>query len=200
MAQTPVRPSSEIMRQLHTDHVNMARLLNVLEAELDRLAAGGSMDYPLALDVITYMTEYPDVYHHPKEDLLFSRWLQREPGVAGEELVDQLQFEHRSIARAGIHLLELLRGAAADVVQSRAELSAAARRYIDGQREHIRKEEAEVFPRVVAGLRDDDWREVDRRLASADDPLFGKQVGERFRQRYAQIRRMVEGADDNTSR
>ena len=29
-------------------------------------------DFPLMRDVMLYMTRYPDQFHHPKEDLLFT--------------------------------------------------------------------------------------------------------------------------------
>ena len=54
----------------HADHVNFARLLNLLEGELDLLHDAGSPHYQLMLDIMYYMTHYSDVLHHPKEDLV----------------------------------------------------------------------------------------------------------------------------------
>jgi len=51
----------------HAEHVNFATLLNRLEAELERFQEGGVPDYELMLDIMFYMTHYPDVLHHPKK-------------------------------------------------------------------------------------------------------------------------------------
>ena len=187
-----VMVEAKIMNQLRVEHRNMTRLLSVLDAQLDRLADSNSIDYTLMMGILTYITEYPDVYHHPKEDLLFSHWLARDNDADAEAVVEELSFEHRSIAHSGIFLLELLRSTAPDVTENRAQLSTVGRRYIENQRKHIKKEESSVFPKVTAALLDEDWQAIDTLLAAPNDPLFGKTIGEPFRSRYAQIRQLVE--------
>jgi len=59
----------DTLAQWHTEHVNFAKLLNLLEAELDLFHKGDSPNYELMLDIMFYMTHYPDVLHHPREDL-----------------------------------------------------------------------------------------------------------------------------------
>ena len=44
-------------------------------------------------------------------------------------------------------------------------------------------EEGEVFPELRAKLTEDDWRHLEQnwRYKTADDPLFGREVAERYR-------------------
>src|SRR5678815_1568332 len=67
----------------HAEHLNFVALLDVLEAELDRFSRGKAPDYELMLDIMFYMTHYPDVLHHPKEDVAFGRIAARHPAVRG---------------------------------------------------------------------------------------------------------------------
>ena len=43
-------------------------------------------------------------------------------------------------------------------------------------RDHMRREEGELFPRAQRVLRPQDWERIDRDAASRDDPLFGPSV------------------------
>ena len=52
----------------------------ILTAELDRFSRGQAPDYELMLDIMFYMTHYPDAVHHPKEDLAFAKIAERQPG------------------------------------------------------------------------------------------------------------------------
>src|SRR5215468_7744826 len=83
----------------HTEHVNFAALLDLLEVQLDRFHRGEAPDYELMLDVMFYMTHYPDVLHHPKEDLAFERIAERD--AAARQTVDTLSGEHSLLKRDG---------------------------------------------------------------------------------------------------
>ena len=49
----------------HADHVNFARLLDLLERQLAAFHAGEQPDYALMLDIVHYLRHYPDRFHHP---------------------------------------------------------------------------------------------------------------------------------------
>jgi hemerythrin-like domain-containing protein len=180
---------AKTLEQLHTDHINASKLLNILEQQFDLLAAGQEADIGLMIDIMTYMTQYPDLYHHPKEDLIFEQWQKRDASVG--PLVEEIGVEHKSIIRSSIHALELLRGVMIDVLQRRDEILAAGRSYITRQREHMNKEEGELFPRMMTTLRSEDWQWIDELMAAQEDPLFGRVVSKQFRKRYDQIMRLV---------
>jgi hypothetical protein len=54
---------------LRQEHRNIEKLLLVLEQELSVFDRGERPDYEVIRAVIAYFEVYPDVYHHPQEDM-----------------------------------------------------------------------------------------------------------------------------------
>jgi hemerythrin-like domain-containing protein len=69
-----------------------------------------------------------------------------------------------------------------DVVIPRATVEAAAATYLLYFRHHLATEEAEVLPRAARLLKPEDWAAVAAAVPAAPDPLFGDDVGERYRE------------------
>jgi hemerythrin-like domain-containing protein len=169
----------------HAEHLNFVTLLDLFEGELDRFSRGKAPDYELMLDIMFYMTHYPDVLHHPKEDLAFARIAARSPAV--RPLVEALHREHALLKREGDALVIALDDIVNGAITSRHHVEAPARAYIATFRRHMDAEEANILP-VAAGLLDrDDWAAIDGALQKLDDPLFGKPRDER----YAALRRRI---------
>ena len=80
----------DILRQ---EHRNIETLLLVLERELGVFARGERPDYEVVHAVIAYFQVYPDVYHHPLENLVFERLKARDPTAV--ENIGDLAGEHR---------------------------------------------------------------------------------------------------------
>ena len=66
-----------ILDTLRTDHANMARLLNILERQVSAFREGEAPDYEIVQGVLEYFLDYPDLCHHPKEDLLARKLLDK---------------------------------------------------------------------------------------------------------------------------
>lgn len=96
----------EVLARWHADHVNFAKRLNLLEDQVELFHAGGSPKYELMLDVIYYMMHYPDVLHHPREDLVFAKIKER-AGSAGPTL-DELTEQHARLRESGRELVRIL--------------------------------------------------------------------------------------------
>jgi hypothetical protein len=79
---------------LRQEHRNIEKLLLVLEHELSLFVRGERPDYEVIRAVIAYFEVYPDVYHHPQEDIVFKRLKARDPAAA--ESVGDLAADHRS--------------------------------------------------------------------------------------------------------
>ena len=81
---------NEIAR-LRDEHVNFRRLLELLEEQLDLFHQAESPDYELISNILYYMIHYPDLFHHPKEDVIFSRLMKHNSSVtpAVQELARQ---------------------------------------------------------------------------------------------------------------
>src|SRR5512134_3005807 len=87
----------------HAEHVYFAHLLDLLQRELDVFHGGGRPNYELAQDIITYLRDYGDRFHHPREDRVFERLAKRFPDL--ELVIARLRQQHRVIAASGESLL-----------------------------------------------------------------------------------------------
>jgi hemerythrin-like domain-containing protein len=169
----------------HAEHVNFAILLDLLEGQLDRFHRGAATDYELMLDIMFYMTHYPDVLHHPKEDLAFARIAEREAGT--RPVVDGLALQHARLKRDGNALTVALDDIVNGSITTREHVEAPGRAYIAAFRGHIDKEEAEILPLAARLLQREDWAAIDAGILDLEDPVFGKTLD----QRYAALRRQI---------
>ncbi len=169
----------------HAEHVNFARLLSLLEGELDYFHKGESPDYKLMLDIMFYMTHYPDIHHHPKEDLAFARI--RERDATATSMVDQLMAQHALLRQSGMDLVQGLDDIVNGTIASRERIESTGRHYVAHFRNHIQAEEAEILPLAARILNDADWRTIDAATAYIEDPLFGS----RTELRYAALREQI---------
>jgi hemerythrin-like domain-containing protein len=169
----------------HAEHLNFATLLDLLEAELDRFSRGRAPDYELMLDIMFYMTHYPDALHHPKEDLAFAKVAERYPAI--RPLVNVLAEQHALLKREGDALVIAFDDIVNGGITSRDHVEAPGRAYIAAFRRHVDTEEAQILPLAAALLDRDDWAAIDSAMLKLDDPLFGQTQDER----YAALRRRI---------
>ena len=57
----------------HEEHVYFNQLLSLLRKQVDVFHRGEQPNYELMQDIITYLREYSDRFHHPREDVAFAR-------------------------------------------------------------------------------------------------------------------------------
>jgi hemerythrin-like domain-containing protein len=167
------------------EHVRFAKLLDVLEANLDRFHVGERPDYGLMLDVMRYMRHYADATHHPREDLAFAKVAQREP--RSDRMVSDLVAEHKEIEESGEKLVEMLEGVLDEAILTREAVEKPGREYIERLRAHMHSEEV-LFPFVAMWLGDDDWAAIDRQIPPRIDPLLAPEG----RETYEALSRLVE--------
>ncbi|MBI5277189.1 MAG: hemerythrin domain-containing protein [Burkholderiales bacterium] len=164
----------------HAEHTYFTRLLALLQEQVDVFAAGEVPNYQLMLDILDYLHDWGDQYHHPREDEAFRRMMLRNPGR--EPLLRRLMQEHRVINRAGDALRTLLEEALDDAMVSRAEIEVAAATYLVYYGNHIAKEEEDVMPGAAQDLTQADWKAVFEAARGGHDPLFGDHPEARFRE------------------
>ena len=175
---------SNVIAALDRDHANIAKILELLESEILAIEVGKTPDYPLMQDIMRYMTQYPDRFHHPKEDLIFAQLVKREPG-ARDDVEDMLN-EHISIGLAGKEFDRLLRKSNVDSVEVREQLGTAGFAYIRALREHMLKEERKLFALAKVIFTKEDWQIIDAEVDAIDDPSFGAMIADDY-QRYYQF-------------
>jgi len=173
----------------HAEHVNFARLLNLLDDQLAVFHNGSTPDYELMQNIMFYMTHYSDVLHHPKEDLVFALVREREPGVA--RTVDDLAAQHMYLGKCGRELVRQLDDIVNGAIASRESVETVARDYVGTLRTHMRIEETEILPVAARALTARDWTAIHAAIGRIDDPLFGKHPQERYMELARQIARQA---------
>lgn len=153
----------------HTEHMYFKRLLDLLETQVEVFETGEKPNYELMLDILTYLREYSDRFHHPREDVAFARLARRRPELA--RTLSALRQEHRVIANAGDRLRRLIVDILDDSMIPRSDLEAAAATYLAYYRGHIGREEGEVLGHAARALTDEDWTAVAAVAPEGTDPL-----------------------------
>ena len=167
------------------EHLNFAKLLDILEEQLERFHTDDGPNYELMLDVMFYMTHYSDVLHHPREDLALAKIRERQASAG--PLVDELTRQHVLIKECGEELVTDLDGIVNGSILSRERVEVPGRSYIANFRSHMRTEETEILPLAAKLLRDKDWSKIEATIQHLEDPLFGDAA----EQRYAALRHEI---------
>lgn len=184
----------DILRALTDEHTYQLRVFRLLEKQVAALNLGQQPDYEVMHGVMRYMTQYPDRFHHPKEDLVFDKLVQRDPASVPE--VHHLLEDHVQILARGAELLALIDRCRADpAAADTLALRKSAHAYIGRLRRHMDVEELRLFPRARQVLRPRDWAEVEERMKPILDPVFGAATADEFAALRAQeLRSHGEGA------
>jgi hemerythrin-like domain-containing protein len=63
----------EILRKLRAEHDDLAKVLDVLEQEVESYRQRGRLNRDIVDAVLDYCRGYPALCHHPKEDLIYRK-------------------------------------------------------------------------------------------------------------------------------
>lgn len=182
---------SDAILMLRLEHGNFARVLGVLEDQLERLRSGAPVDGGLLTMAHEYLAGYPDQCHHPKEDLIYGALQRRDPAAA--EGLSDLVAEHRELAERTEHLGREIREAAGDGERHRESLATSLREFLNLQRKHMRREEREFFPAALHSLTREDIAVLDFRLFDQKDRLFDDKKEARFERLRHEIGAVAAG-------
>lgn len=167
-----------VVEELRSEHVNMERLLAVLEGQVKIFEAAEQPDYTLMQDTIQYFLDFPDQCHHPKEDVLAHKLLSLTPKLA--EPLRGLNELHAELALLTRRVADVVDNVVNDVQLPRSEVSRVLREFIDSQRHHIKMEERHFLPLAEEMLSRVDLQELESEIFGRQDPLFGPQTEQRF--------------------
>ena len=173
--------------ELRSDHRNMIMLLDVLDSEAHRLRASTDADYDLLREVITYMMEYSDIVHHPKEDLLYG-YLQFISDSLDESL-QKIEEDHSALADATNRIYADIPTGQADPEFDRVAMAERLAQYSRDLRKHMCWEEKTLFEFADSAKENKKWTDILARHDLPDDPLFGKVVNKRFSKLFNHIQR-----------
>lgn len=170
---------------LRREHGVMHRLADVLAKEAALISTGARGDLELMRDVLHYLIEHPDRYHHPLEDLAL--WRLADRGKLGRTSAENLDFEHRALRYHGAKLSQMLDAAFADVPLSRTAIAGAADAYAGSLRAHVDHEERVLFPLLEVHLAPQDWDEIAQASTALVGPIHAARIEEHLRRLLASI-------------
>ena len=136
--------------------------------------------------MIYYLDTFSERMHHPKEDLyLFTAM--RERGAEANALIDELEEEHaggeEALRRLAQVLIRYEEGGEREFPAFEREVENFARNY----RDHMRKEEALLFPLAQQTLTARDWSKIDIAIGKNRDPLAMGRDTEDFDELFTRI-------------
>ena len=160
-----------LLDRLRSDHANFERVLARLDVETQRLAPhfDGEADLGLVLDIVDYLHNYADRWHHPCEDILYSHLLDR--GDVDVVVGDVLR-QHRKLKDLSRNLFQLV-GTVLDGRIPNHNLIARLGEFTSLQRRHLRFENRHLFPFAERRLTPNEWHSVERSAPLPEDPVFG---------------------------
>lgn len=169
----------EIMR---SEHRTLGAAIHALVGIVDSVVIrGGAPNFDVLRALLQYIDQYPDQFHHPKEDrYLFRLLVLRLPDCAA--LVQRLEDDHKVNKGLMIALCRLLEIWHANPDQRNALLrfQNELQYYADFHWAHMRREENELFPLATRHLLPEDWAEINEAFAGHHDPLVGMAAKEHY--------------------
>ncbi|MEJ2609438.1 MAG: hemerythrin domain-containing protein [Candidatus Thiodiazotropha sp.] len=172
---------SSLLEKLHRDHLNLSRLLDLMDAELDALAAGHEHDFDLKIEMIDYIEHYAEQVHHPTEDEINRVAFRKKSMKPHATLYERISREHRDLLGLASRFKNILEGAMQGEVLRRTKVETQGREFVALQRQHIDFEEQEIFPLIEKALTKKDWEKLEDEVSPEDDPVFQHQDYNRFR-------------------
>ena len=175
------------LRALYDEHQSIAKLLKALERQGAVLREGGAVKLDVIARALQYFVHYPDLVHHPMEDLVYQRLIVRDPDIA--DRIDNIVAEHEAMdarTRAFLALMELPK--AGDLAWL-AAVSDHLEDFIAAYWRHLKIEEGALFPRAHSKLTAADWADIEAAIDPRHDPLFGADVDRQYRELRGEILR-----------
>lgn len=181
---------SKVLGELRQDHRNMSLLLNLLELQSNRLFDGADVDFELMHDIMHYMTVYPDVVHHPKEDRIYAELKAARPDLSRG--FDRITEDHRHIASLSMKLRNELATVEAGGIVEKKQVVADALRYVNSLRGHMQWEELDLFRRIEEMVAEGHNLIEAATFLQTSDPVFGAEVEADFSRLFDSVRDRIK--------
>ncbi len=160
---------AKTMDLLQTEHKTMRKILDILEQQVVLIENNCETDKYLIGEIIDYFRRFPDMYHHPKEDLIFEALESKAPDAIKE--LGDLEDKHEGLSQ---ELHEFTRTVVKYLLNSerwKSHFLVRAKKFITDERSHIDSEETYFFPVALQKLGPEDWRKIDEQVGVFTNPL-----------------------------
>lgn len=174
---------------LKDEHRHMAWLLSCLEAVSEQLLETGDVDIERLDDIMQYVAHYPDLFHHPREEVLFRQLRRVNPRFSDQ--INHATREHREMTQMSSKIDAMVKSIEAGELVETKQLVVRVREYVALVRRHMSREEKELFEPALERLSEESWAEVleefsesqvqappDGELQHSYDRLYAEVVGE----------------------
>ncbi len=170
----------EIILALKYEHRYMNRVFDAFKEQLEILDDDGQADFELMADVLLYMRRFPEKAHHPREDVVFRKLMERDEDLRGD--IEAVFVQHETLAQKGQALLKSLNEISENEnVEQQKSLRFRCADYQEIYEKHIDFEEAKLFPLLETVLTDGDWDDISKNLTVERQAMLGKRVGKQYR-------------------
>ncbi len=179
--------AATIIRDEHRALASVIKGLQFLIQEIQN--RGQTPDFPLLRAIVSYVEQFPDKLHHPKEDqYLFPALRQRYPESAAD--LDILEDEHERGTAVTARVVDTLReyGAYPAHFESFAH---AVDDYATFHWAHMNREENVILPLAEKYLTVEDWMGINAAFKSNSDPLVGINTQREFRELFRRLVNMI---------
>ena len=174
-----------MINKLLTEHDHIRRTLNLLEIQFLDMCRNIKPDFSMMRSIVAYIQEYPELAHHPLEDMVYGILLEREEKV---ELLQKLVSDHTELEKVTRDLRECVESHLQGDC-SEEKLMQTLSKFLIRQRQHLYTEEMEIYPVAQRVLTKEDWEKVQSAAPHGGDPVFG----ERTRNDYQLLYKEIEG-------
>ena len=173
-----------VLDQLHTDHINVAKLLELFEKELEEFSDSDSEpDYLKWQNILLYMTTYQDIFHHPTEEKLFEHIGCDEKTIS--QAIEEVESQHEVLHQKSKKIHQLLGDVETSFITvERSELINTCEDFIKQLQKHMSLEESIIFPFAKEKMVGKDWSVFEKEIDQIDDPLFGAKQRAEFADLY----------------
>jgi len=169
---------ANIIERIRDEHRNMAKLLDTMERQVAIFDDGGRPDYEIVSSVLDYFLDYPDRCHHPKEDLVARKILEK--GHNDAMPLRKLEAQHEELGILTRRYAELVRRVLEEAELPRNDLTRAAKEFIASQRHHMQMEEEHFLPLADVALSEGDLEALESELFAETDPLMDPDTESRY--------------------
>ena len=178
---------NNIMINLNKEHVALKELLALLRWKVQLLKEDKVVDFYVIEEAIMYIEHYVDLYHHPKEDIIYQYIIDK--NLDEKNSFKQKQHEHDLLKTVTEEVKQSLHSITLDIIISKHTFITQLSAFIEGLKVHLGEEDTETFPLINTLLTDDDWDTLSTMMPKYnDDPLFGKQQKKEYLQLYKSLK------------
>lgn len=175
-----------LVNVLVDDHERMRELLAALESQLTLLREGQEPNVELINLVLEYISGYPKLCHHPKEDILYKRLRDSVSPEVTADLAD-VQADHVLLDKMTSDLAAAVDNLLPGPDAPRRRVIEQIEDFLRHYRLHMEIEESVLFPTAQKHLSSRHWAEIAEALKRLDDPI--EQT--KFEQGFSQLRQRI---------